>query len=99
MIHNDFLHIWVSYGILALVVCMWLLISTLQNFLASYKASKRRFLKGLSIGLAVAVVAYCVNAFYHNTLATLPLLWILAGFSLAVTKLAFREENAKRVSQ
>ena len=90
-IHNDYLHMWVSYGTLALIAYVWLYIAILQNFLNSRRISKSRFVRGLSLGLAAAVVAYAVNAFYHNMMATLPLLWILAGFSLATSKLASNE--------
>ena len=97
-VHNDFLYFWVSYGTLALIAYAWLLISTLQSLLGSHKASKSRFIKGLSIGLAAAVVAYSVNAFYHNVMTTLPLLWVLAGFSLATAKLTLRESKVVEIA-
>jgi putative inorganic carbon (HCO3(-)) transporter len=95
-IHNDFLKVWVSYGTLALVAYLWLFVVILRNFLDSYHMSKRRFIKGLSIGLAAALVAYGVNAFYHNLMTTMPLFWILAGFSLTTAKLA-REKTRPQV--
>ncbi len=94
--HNDFLKVWVCYGTLALAAYLWLFSAVLQNFLDSYRASNGRFIKGLSIGLAAALVAYGVNAFYHNSLAAMPLFWILAGFSVATAKLAL---NRKRHNQ
>jgi hypothetical protein len=86
--HNDFLGIWVSYGTLALVAYLWLLAAVIWTLHVAYVASKRRFIKGLSIGLAAALVAYVANAFYHNLMATLPLFWILVAFSLAAAKFA-----------
>ncbi len=97
--HNDFLNVWVSYGTLALVAYIGLFIAILRNFLTSYKVSKRRFIKGLSLGLAAALVAYGVNAFYHNLMATIPLLWILGGFSLATTKLALQRNGRAQIPQ
>ena len=97
--HNDFLMIWISYGTLALAVYLWLYVAILRNFLRSYEKSNRRFVKGLAIGLAAGLVAYGVNAFYHNCLETFPLFWILAGFSLAIAKLAVKEKSQARISQ
>lgn len=93
--HNDFLNIWVSYGTFALVAYVWLFVAVLHKFLYSYRTSRSRFLKGLSVGLAAALVAYGVSAFYHNILDTLPLFWILIGFALATSKLASIESRSK----
>jgi O-antigen ligase len=92
-VHNDFLKVWISYGTLALAAYLWLFFAVLRNFLDSYQMSRRRFIKGLSIGLAAALVVYGANAFYHNLIATIPLLWILAGFSLATAKLALERKG------
>lgn len=91
--HNDFLNMWISYGTLALVSYVWMYFVILRNFLDSYQISKRRFIKGLSVGLAAALVAYGANAFYHNMFITLPLFWILAGFSLATSKMVAQEKR------
>jgi O-antigen ligase len=91
--HNDFIMVWACYGTPALLVYLWLLITIIYNFRDSYRASKKRFIKGLSIGLAAGLVAYLVNAFYHNCMAAMPLLWIMAGFSAATAKLALKEKD------
>jgi O-antigen ligase len=85
--HNDFLNIWLSFGIFALIVFIWLFIVTIRNYLSAYRKSRSSFIKGLSIGLAAALIAYVVNAFYHNVMAAMSLFWILAGFSLAINKI------------
>ncbi len=99
--HNDFLMMWICYGTLALVAYLWLYVVVLRNLLDSYRASTTRFIKGLSVGLAAALIAYAVNAFYHNLMVTMPLFWILAGFSLATAKLVLQSQGpkAKRASQ
>ncbi len=88
--HNDFLMLLVSYGAVALIAYVWLFFVVLRNFLDCFFWSKSRFIKGLSLGLAAALLSYAANAFYHNLLSTLPLLWIHAGFALAITKMAFK---------
>jgi O-antigen ligase len=93
--HNDFLMMWVSYGTLALAGYLWLLFAVLGNFLYSYRASKVRFIRGLSVGLAAGIIVYGANAFYHNVLSTLPLFWILAGLSVTTAKLASLESASK----
>jgi len=95
-IHNDFLYFWVSYGTPALIVYIWLYVVILGNLLKSYRMSKTRFIKGLALGLAIALVAYGVNSFYHNLIATLSLFWTLVGLSLATTKLALNDKLPKR---
>lgn len=97
--HNDYLNVWLSYGTLALVFYLWLVLAVLRNFLDSGHTTRDLFTKGLSIGMAAALVAYVINAFYHNLMTTLPLLWILAGFSLAITKLALKRNGNTRISQ
>lgn len=92
-IHNDFLYMWVSYGILALITYLWLYFAMLRNFLHSYQNSSSRFVKGISLGLATGLVVYAANAFYHNCLATMPLFWIIAGFSVATAQLVGKRNS------
>lgn len=98
-VHNDFLYMWVSYGIVGLVGYAWLVFAIMRNFMASFRAAKKPFIRGLAIGLAAALVASIVNAFYHNLMITLPLVWILGGFSLAVAKLAAAQKTSGRLRQ
>ncbi len=94
--HNDFLAIWVYYGTFAIIVFLWFLAAVLRNLVDSYRASKKRFIKGLAIGLAAGFITYLVNAFYHNCLTAMPLLWIIAGFSVATAKLALKTKEHKQ---
>ena len=97
--HNDFLNVWVSYGTVALIAYIWIHFTILRNYFDSYRATKRRFIKGFSLGLAGALVAYVVNSFYHNLSSDLALLWIMAGFSLTTAKLAIKSKTSSQVSQ
>ena len=91
--HNDFLMMWLTHGTPALIVYIIIYFVIIYNLMYSFRNSNNRFVKGVSVGLAAGVITYIVNSFYHNLLATLPLLWILAGFSLVTAKLARREKR------
>ena len=93
--HNDFLTVAISYGLVALAAFLWLFMAAMRNLFDAYSASDKRFIKGLSVGLAAALIAYAVNVFYHNGLVTLPLFWIIVGFSGAVAKIAVRKKQIK----
>jgi O-antigen ligase len=92
--HNDFIMMWLSHGTLALILYVVLYFVIIYNLMYSFRTSNNRFIRGLSAGLAAALITYVVNSFYHNLLATLPLLWILAGFSLVTAKLASQERKS-----
>jgi O-antigen ligase len=91
--HNDFLNLWVSYGTPALFVYVWLYVAMLHNFFEAYRGSRGKFIRAMSVGMAAALIAYAANAFYHNVMTTMPLFWILAGFSLALTKLVSQQKR------
>ena len=95
--HNDFLRTWAYYGSFALLAYIWLLFSIINNSAKSFRKSKNRFIKGISLGIAGALITYVVNSFYHNIASTLPILWILAGLSLAATKLTAKETPVKQL--
>ncbi len=90
--HNDFINIWLSYGTPALIFFIGLFVLIISNFTLAYRRSRSFFIRGLSIGLAAALVAYGVNALYHNMISTMPLFWILGGLSLALAKLALQRQ-------
>jgi O-antigen ligase len=91
--HNDFLRIWVSYGTVALIAFIWLLISVFRNYLISYRHLSSSLLKGIALGCFTAFVAYAVNAFTHNVIDEVPFIWVFAGFSIALCKLASIEKQ------
>jgi len=91
--HNDFVNIWLSHGTPALVVYILLYFIMVYNLMYSFRNSNNRFIKGVAVGLAAGLVTYVANSFYHNLLVTLPLLWIIAGFTLVTSKLAAQERR------
>lgn len=85
--HNDFLRVWLSFGTPDLVAYLVIFVFIFMNFFKGYRESTRKFTKAFSLGCFAAVIAYIVNAATHNLMDTVPLLWILAGLSIAVVKL------------
>lgn len=94
--HNDFVYVGACYGIPALLAYLLILALVFITLLDSYRSTGRRFIKGLSAGLIGALVAYLVNAYYHNCFISMPLFWVLIGFSLAVAKLAMAEKRMRQ---
>jgi O-antigen ligase len=85
--HNDFVYIAACYGIPALIAFLGLIAAVFVSLRYSHLKTRRLFIKALSAGLIGGLVAYLVNAYYHNALISIPVLWVLIGFSLAVAKL------------
>jgi O-antigen ligase len=93
--HNDFITIWASYGTVALLAFLWLILGIFRNFLDAYRNSRSYFLKRLALGCSGAVAAYIVSAFTHNVLGTSMLIWLLGGLSIATTKIALSRPLSK----
>jgi O-antigen ligase len=94
--HNDFVYLAACYGIPALLAFIVLLAAVALALRDSYRATSRPFIRALSIGLIGAIVAYLVNAYYHNCLTSMPLIWVLVGLALAVAKLSLNEKKMLR---
>jgi len=94
--HNDFVYVAACYGIPALIAFLGLIAAVFVSLRNSYLTTRRNFIKGLSAGLIGALVAYLVNAYYHNALISIPIVWVLIGFSLAIAKLSMAEKKARQ---
>lgn len=90
--HNDFLNVWASYGTGALVLYLLFLAFTAGNFLSVARDAPDPVLRGIALGCFGALVAFGVNSFFHNLLTSALTLWILAGVSIALVKVALLEE-------
>lgn len=89
--HNDFLDAWVSFGtggLMLYVLMMWFMA---RNFLHALGRFRDPLMKGIALGCFGALVAFAVNSSLHNLFTSASTFWILAGASLALTKLAERE--------
>lgn len=85
--HNDFLSVWLSWGILALIAYLAIFFGTLKNLLVATR-SEDLLVRGIAIGSFGAVVAYGVNSAFHNSMDSSLLLWLYAGFSVSLARLA-----------
>jgi O-antigen ligase len=93
--HNDYLNVWLSFGTGALIVYLALFILACQNYIDAYFASQDDLVKGLSLGGLGALLAFGVNAFFHNLFDSTLTIWLLAGLSLAIAKVVSAEASRR----
>jgi O-antigen ligase len=86
--HNDYLTVWSSFGTLALVAYLWLLIATVINFLVAYRNARTRFLKGLTVGCIGTMVALVLYSFVQNLMDSSMLVWVFGGLSIAAARIS-----------
>ncbi len=84
--HNDFLSVWTSWGIFALLAYLALFWGMIRNYMSALDHSDA-FLRGLAAGCIAGVVLYAVNSAYHNYMDSSSVLWIYAGFSVVLARL------------
>ncbi len=89
--HNDFLNAWVSFGTGGLVLYVLMMLFIARNLLHALGRFRDPLMKGIALGCFGALVAFAVNSSFHNLFTSALSFWILAGVSLALTKLAERE--------
>jgi O-antigen ligase len=84
--HNDFLLVWMSWGIFALLAYCGIFVGALLNF-AKAARSGDPLIRGLAVGGVGGLGAYAANCFFHNYLDSSTLLWAFAGLSVALVHL------------
>jgi hypothetical protein len=85
--HNDFLNVWFSWGIIALIAYLGVFVGVLFNCLVA--ANCRDWLiRGLAIGCAAGLSAYVIGSATHNYLDAGVVLWLYAGLSATLVALA-----------
>jgi O-antigen ligase len=85
--HNDFLNIWFSWGIMALIAHVLLYVGALVNCIVAAR-SNDLLIRGMAVGTAGGLIAYGANSALHNYLDSTGYLWIYAGLSVALVRLA-----------
>jgi O-antigen ligase len=101
--HNDWLSVWLSWGILALIAYILIFAGTLWN-LAVASRHEDPFIHGLAVGCFGGVIVYGVSSAYHNYMDSSVFLWLFAGISVALVRLPSnrhrkRREPARRAHQ
>jgi hypothetical protein len=94
--HNDYLNIWLSFGTGALVLYLWLFGLTIKNYVEAFSRTSEPLLKGLALGGLGAVLAFGVNSFFHNLFDSTLMIWLLAGLSLAISKVVLTKPPRRR---
>ncbi|HEC93680.1 MAG TPA: O-antigen ligase domain-containing protein [Candidatus Atribacteria bacterium] len=81
-VHNHFLRTFVYYGIVGGILFILYILKLLKTCIVNYKnAAFSNYLKGVFLGGAIFIVAYCFNIFFHNAgpLAGDNLFWFWVG--------------------
>jgi putative inorganic carbon (HCO3(-)) transporter len=94
--HNDYLNIWLSFGTGALVLYLWLFVLTIKNYVEAFSRTSEPLLKGLALGGLGAVLAFAVNSFFHNLFDSTLMVWLLAGLSLALSKVVLADSSRRQ---
>ena len=94
--HNDFLNVWLSFGTGALVLYLALFVLSIKNYLEVFFRTAEPLLKGLALGGLGAVLAFAANSAFHNLFDSTLLVWLLAGISLALSKLVMAEPSRQK---
>lgn len=90
--HNDFLTVWISWGIGALIAYVAVFVGALRNFRLAAR-SDDLLIRGLAIGCIGGLATYATNSAFHNYLDSSALLWIYAGGSIALARMAALERR------
>lgn len=93
--HNDYLNILVSAGIPGFIFFLAIWFVILKNGFIVYRKSKNHFLRELSLGSALAIIAFMVGSIFQNyygTYANCWGWWFIAGLLMSSFRL-HRETN------
>jgi O-antigen ligase len=88
--HNDFLSVWISWGILALAAYLAVFAATVVNCIIAVR-SEDLLVRGLAIGCIGGIIRYAVDSAFHNYLDSGTYLWMYAGLSVALARVAMSE--------
>jgi hypothetical protein len=84
--HNDFLSVWISWGIVALIAHLALYIGSLANCAVAAR-HHNLIIRGLAIGCAGGLATYAANSAFHNYMDSSAVLWLYAGLSVVLARL------------
>lgn len=94
--HNDWLSVWLSWGIFALIGYVGLFVAGLVNCAIAAR-NRDLLIRGLSVGCAGGLVTYGVNSTFHNYLDSSVALWLYLGLSVALVLLPVSASASSRL--
>jgi hypothetical protein len=86
-VHNDFLNAWFSWGIAGLLAFLAIFVGTVVN-LNTAARSRDSMIRGLAAGATGGMVAFAFSSAFHNYLDSSAVLWLYAGLSVTLVRLA-----------
>jgi hypothetical protein len=89
--HNDFLLVWISWGLAGLAIYTAIFVGALANCVHVIRRTSDSLVRGAAIGTLGALVAYAVNSTFHNYLDTSLMLWLCGGLSIALVQILRRQ--------
>lgn len=94
-VHNDFMNVWFSWGIVAAVAYLAVFVGAFVNFVVAAR-SRDWLVRGLAIGCAGGLATYAFASSFHNYLDASNVLWFYGGISAALARLAGSATNDRR---
>ncbi|MCC6176360.1 MAG: O-antigen ligase family protein [Chloroflexi bacterium] len=85
--HNDFLNVWFSWGIGALIAYLAVFVGSIVNCTIAAR-SNDWFVRSMAIGCAGGLATYAFGSALHNYFDASTILWLYAGLSAALVPLA-----------
>jgi hypothetical protein len=95
--HNDFINVWVSWGIFALIAYSGAMIGALRNYWIACRTGDG-FVRAAAIGAAAGLTRWAAESTFHNALDNGTLLWMYLGVSIALVQLAQRYPSVRPVA-
>jgi len=90
--HNDYLNVWVTYGLPAVALYVGLLGLAAYRLFGTYRRARDGLVAGAALGLLGALLSYVVNSAFHNFFDSALTFWLLLGAAVAMGDLVWREE-------
>jgi putative inorganic carbon (hco3(-)) transporter len=94
--HNDYLTVLISSGVPGLLAFLSIWFVLLQAGFKTHKYSNNPFLKELALGSTLAIIGFMIGGLFQNyygTFANCWGWWLMAGFIMASSRLAAKEER------
>jgi hypothetical protein len=88
----------VETGILGMAAFLWLIYSLFTNALETYRKSKDRFCKGLTLGFIAGLIAMLTHAIGSNTFIIVRIMepfWFLAGIVMMLPVIEMQEQQER----